>query len=62
MRVQLDRGDMSVDLEESLGVYRSADRDTIFFNLLKSALLSLGYTELEMFAHFSGTKKEDKGK
>ena len=60
MKVQLDRGDKTVDLEEHLDVYKTAERDTIFFDLLKKSLLALGYTELEMLVYLTGSQKEDK--
>lgn len=63
MRVQLDRGDKSVDLEYDLpfNIYQIPvkDIDSILFDLIKDALKSLGYTEREIFAHLLGTNKEN---
>lgn len=60
MRIQLDRGDKTVDLEHNLDVYKTAERDEIFFDLLKKSLLALGYNELEMMVYISGANKKVK--
>lgn len=57
MRIQLDRGDKSVDLEHHLDVYGRDQRDELFGDLLKKALLSLGYDE-EATVIFLKTKEK----
>lgn len=47
MRVQLDRGDKSIDLEQENYSY---DADAEFLSLLKDALVAMGYTEEELLA------------
>ena len=58
MRVQLDRDDSTVDIEERLETYNTEDRDIIFFSTLKKALLALGYSDFDMFAYLSRVDKE----
>lgn len=51
MRIQIDTGDESVDLEGSSSY--SWQHDETLFDLLKRALLALGYSEEEIIKHLT---------
>lgn len=59
MRIQLDRNDISIDLEQETFTYNLYDRDTAFFAMLKSALEAMGYSESEILSHISRPQKEE---
>jgi len=60
MRVQLEVGNRSVDVENNADVYPTAEENQMFFDLLRRGLMALGYTELEMLVYLTGVAKEKK--
>lgn len=57
MRVQLEVGDHTVDVENNMNPYPTAEQDQMFFDLLKGALQSVGYSELDMLVYLTGANK-----
>lgn len=62
MRVQLEVGDRSVDVENNPRGYLGGQQDQMFFDLLRGALEAIGYTELEMLMYLTGVAREAKEK
>ncbi len=60
MRVQLEVGNHSVDVENSTNPYPTAEESQMFFDLLKGALEAIGYSELEMLVYITGANKVKK--
>lgn len=54
MRVQLEVGNKTVDLEYNTGIYATADKKKIFLGLLFDALNAVGYSKKDLLNEIVG--------
>lgn len=57
MRVQLEVGNKTVDVEDNTNPYQTASEKKMFLTLLRDALKAVGYTEIDLLKEWS-TKEE----
>ena len=48
MRVQLEVGNKSIDLENRLDVYKTDSENDLFLGLVRDALVAMGYSEVDL--------------